>query len=276
MRNKLFIIGLPLALAVCISVYAKDDDKEGSLTITGIPAEYNGKFASFSHKMGEVGGGSSSSKINLIASAADTNKVLSTVKGEVITNGEVKLLLFKQVPIVGGLAAYTDSKTIRVELCIRDTEESSQKTPNQKVEPDFIFPSVTFKNGVAAVKLDDAFKVGILTITSIPSNYEISNVTSDANIRFTRPDEKKKGTTYIHDTRGKIKNGTLTVKYYRDEENNYMPYTGMADITVAIRYTYDSSVTVIGGSREESHKILFKAQMTNDNATLNFAESLKQ
>jgi hypothetical protein len=274
MRKKLFIIGLPLALAVCISVYAKDGDKEGSLTITGIPAEYNGKFASFSHKMGSTGEGGS--KVNLIASTADTNKLLSTVKGVVIANGEVKLLLFKTIPFVGGLTAYSDSKTVRVELCIRDTEESSQKSPNQNVEPDFIFPSITFKNGAAAVKLNDAFKVGLLTITGVPSNYEISDVTSDANIRFTRPDEKKKGTTYTHDTKGKIKNGTLTVKYYRDEENNYMPYTGIADITVAMKYRYDSSVTVIGGSREESHKILFKAQMTNDNAALDFAEGIKQ
>jgi len=273
MKNKLFIIGLSLVLAVCISGYGQG--KEGSLSITGISAEYNGKFASFSHKMGTAGGGASS-KVNIIASSADTDKIMRTVKGVAVTNNEVKLFLFKQVPVVGTLAAYTDSKTVRVELCVRDTEESSQKEGNKSIEPDFIFPSITFKNGVAAVKLDDAFKVGILTITGIPSNYEISNVTSDANIRFTRPDEKKKNTTYIHDTTGKINNGTLTVKYYREEEDNYIPYTGMADITVAMKYTYDSSVTVIGGSREESHKFLFKAQITNDNATLNFAEGIKQ
>jgi len=276
MKNKLFIIGLSLAFAVCINVYAKDGDKEGSLTITGIPAEYNGKFASFSHKMGEVGGGSTTNKVNIIASTADTNKVLSTVKGVVIANGEVKLLLFKPIPVVGGLTAYTDSKAVRVELCIRDTDESSQKSPNQRVEPDFIFPSITFKDGAAVVKLDDAFKVGYITITGIPSVYNDSN----ANIRFNRPDEKKKGTTYIHDTRGKINNGTLTVKYYRDEENNYMPYTGTADITAVMGSPKDTHTTdmMALGVKDAAVplKILFKAQMTNDNATLNLAEGIKQ
>jgi len=250
MKNKLFIIGLPLALAVCISVYAKDGDKEGSLTITGIPAEYNGKFASFSYNMGERL--NNPNKELLFASASDASKVLGKVEGAVITNGEVKLLLFKPIPIVGSLIAYTDSKTFRIELCIRDTEESPQKPSIPvKVEPDFIFPSVTFKNGVATVKLNDAFKVGILTITGFPPGDDGS-----ANIKFNRPDEKKKGQIWFHDTYGKINNGTLTVKYYREEEINYMPYTGMVDIVLLGR--------------------LFKAQMTNDNATLNFADGVKK
>jgi len=270
MKNKLFIIGLSLALAVCINVYAKDGDKEGSLTITGIPAEYNGKFATFSHR------------VPIIAStgATDTGSLFNEKKteGTVITNGEVKLLLFKSGML--GLTPYTDSKTVlRIELCIRDTAESSQEAPSQSkkqiatVDPDFIFPSITFKDGVAAVKLDDAFKVGIITVTGIPSVYNGSR----ANIRVAQPDGK--GIRY-YDNIGEIKSGTLTVKYYRHLEKNYMPYTGTADVTVTMGSTQSTVATdmMALGVRDAAVplKILFKAQLTNDSATLNLTDGIKQ
>jgi len=284
MKNKLFIIGLSLFIAVCIfsgCASTGGDGKEkaepGTLTITGIPAEYNGKFASFSRKMSDQ-----LAKINLFASATDVSKVMSLekVEGAVITNGEVKLLLFK--PSFLGYTAFTDSKTFRIELCIKDTAASDQdsKAVADRYNgwaPDFIFPAITFKDGVAEVKLDDAFKVGYLTITGIPGVYN----NSGANIRFNRPDEKKKGVINIYDTTGNIKNGTLTVKYYRDrEDTNYMPYTGTAEIIVNMGSAQDQGAVdmMILGVKDVAIrlKLLFKVQMTNDNATVSFSEGIKQ
>jgi hypothetical protein len=216
------------------------------------------------------------SKVNLIASAENASKLLGKVEGAVITNGKVELLLFKEIPVVGSLSAYTGSETVRVKLCIRDKSESAQVKGNQRVDPDFIFPSVTFENGVAAVKLDDAFKVGFITITDIPGVYN----NSGANIRFTRPDENKKGTTYIHDTKGEIKDGTLTVKYYRAEEGDYMPYTGAMDITVTMGSAQDtvSADMMALGLRQAAVplRLLFKAQMAGDNVSMGFAQGVKQ
>jgi hypothetical protein len=241
----------------------------GTLTITDIPQEYNGKFASFSHEM-------SASKI--FASAEDASKIMGKVTGAAIADGKVELLLFKEVPIVGNLTAYTANETVRVKLCIRDTADSFQAKGSKTtgVEPDFILPAVTFKSGVAEVSLKDAFKVGSVTITGIPAVYNDSG----ANVRFNRPDEKKKNTTHIHDTKGNIKDGNLTVKYYRTEEGNYTPYTGALDITVTMGSPQDTRRTdmmALGLDQVAVPlRLLFRAQAADDNAVLSFDQGAKQ
>jgi len=274
-KNVLGMLVMVLTFGLIVSGPVWSQDK-GSLTITDIPAEYEGKFASFSYEMS-----SKSNKVSIIASGQDASKIMGKIEGAAITDGSVQLLLFKKIPVVGTLAAYTGSDTVRVILSIRDTAESDQDEGKgiQRVDPEFIFPSVKFEKGVASVKISDAFKVGFLTITGIPKVYN-SNINL-ASIRFTRPDEKKKNTNWLHDTKGEIKDGMLTVKYYRgSEEGNYTPYTGMLDITVAMgspQSTVKSDMAAIGLQEAAVPiKLLFKAQMTNDNATLDFAQGVKQ
>jgi len=259
----MLVIALTFVLIVAGPVWSQN---QGSLTITDIPKEYNGKFASFSYEMT-----TSNNKVIIFASADDASKPLGKIEGAVITNGSVKLLLFKKVPVVGVFAAYTGSDTVRVKLCLRDTAESDQDEGKgiKRVEPDFIFPSIKFDKGVASVKLSDAFKVGSITITGIPSVY--SGRFNGTTVRFARPDEKRKNSTYLHETEGIIKNGTLTVKYYRGrEEGDYTPYTGIVGITV-----FMGSNIFWGGA--EPIKLLFKSvQVTNDNATIDFSQGEKQ
>jgi len=258
----MLVMALTFGLIVSGQIWAQN---QGSLTITDIPAEYNGKFASFSYEMI-----SARNKVNIFASAQDASKIMGKIEGATITNGSVQLLLFKKIPVVDSFANYTGSDTVRVKLCLRDTAESDQNNVKEikRVEPDFIFPSVKFDKGVASVKLSDAFKVGSITITGIPKDY---NDDGDATVRFARPDEKKKNTTWLHETEGVIKNGTLTVKYYRGrEEGDYTPYTGIVGITV-----FMGSNIFWGGA--EPIKLSFKAvQVTNDNATLDFSQGEKQ
>jgi len=266
----MLVIALTFGFIVSGQVWAQN---QGSLTITDIPAEYEGKFASFSYEMD-----SKNNKVYIIASAQDASKMMGKVEGAVIADGSVKLLLFKKIPVLGGLIAYTGSDTVRVILSIRDKTESDQDEGKgiERVVPEFIFPSVKFENGVASVKASDGFKVGYLTITGIPSVYN-SN-TYLANVNFARPDEKKKNTNWLYYTKGTIKNDTLTVKYYRGSEGNYTPYTGMVEITVTMGWPQSREAMDMAAIKHQEIaipiKVSFKAQVTNDNATLDFAQGV--
>jgi hypothetical protein len=259
-----------LVLAGCAST-GEGGTEPGRLTITGIPEEYNGKFASFSFN---TTGSSSLTKI--FASGEDASKLMGKIKGAVITNGTVDLLLFKQVPLVDSYTAYTGNQTVRIEICIGDTEESAHVKPD--IAPDFIFASMTFQNGVAEAKLDDAFKVGFITITGIPDVYN----GSEANIYVEIPHGKS--SIYPYTIYGDIKNGTVTAKHYsrisRFSEDDYTPYTGTLDIKVKMgstQSTVATDMTLLGvWQAAVPIELLFKAaQMTDDNATLDFAQGIK-
>jgi len=282
--KKLFTIGLSLALAACVFIGCATTgsggggSEPGTLTITGIPEEYNGKFASFPY-----GTDLSRMRYKFAASDKPLNILMGNKpKGAVITNGEVNLLIYKDVPFAG-LTAYKGSDTIRIELCIRDTEESYQamaKTtsppPGFDRTPDFIFPSVTFENGTATAKWDDAFKVGSITVTGIPGVYNRST----ARININLPDEKNKRGTYLYNINGVIQDGTVTAKFYRENEDNYMPFTGTQDINVNMGSPQGTVATDLAGlglvQSAVPLQLLFKAQMTNDNSTLDFAQGIKQ
>jgi len=268
----MLVIALTFGLIVAGPVWSQN---QGSLTITDIPAEYEGKFASFSYEMSDI----RTNKVPLIASADDLSKFLSEkIEGAVIKDGSVKLLLFKKIPVVGTFTAYTGSETVRIILCIRDTAESDQDEGKgiQRIEPEFIFPSVKFEKGVASVKISDAFKPGLITITGIPSVYNVRG--ASANVLIARPDEKDKHKTWLCNTKGEIKNGTLTVKYYRGSERNYTPYTGMLEIQIAMGYPQSREAMDIafieGRELAMPIKVVFKTQVTNDNATLDFAQGV--
>ena len=179
MKNKLFkkllTTGLPLALAACIfsgcasSDGGKSVEPPGTLTITGIPAEYEGKFVSFSFDMQNI------APVQIVASGKDPRALLARVEGAVIKDGEARLLLFVQ-RIIGGYTSYSGSDTFPVQLGIRDTAQSLQmpQEAGSVYEADFIFESVTFDKGAANMEWDKGFKVGSrVTQTLAPSPFSM-------------------------------------------------------------------------------------------------------
>jgi hypothetical protein len=170
------------------------------------------------------------------------------------------------MPFVG-LTTYNNSETTRIEFCIRDTAESSQASSNNVSDkkPDFIFKSVTFENGVAVAKWDDAFEVGSITITGIPGFYRNGQGSINLSLSF----QKGSGQDIYHysiaDTRDIVDATTWKAKFYRDKEAEYIPYNGTTNITLVL----------VGPA--DSPRFLFEAvQITDDKATLDFARGFKQ
>ena len=262
--KKLFIIGLPLVLAACVFIgcatLGVGGGDPGTLTITGIPEEFNGKFVSFPQRVGR------STKDNeFIASAEDPRGLMGKIEGAVITNGEARLLIFRDAPM--GLAPYTGSNTMRVEFCVRDTADSLQERESSLLivdkEPDFIFNSVTFENGSATVKWDDVFEVGSITITGLP--YNTGSVTIVPTLRL----EDDRGRPYIptYSLEGRAVNvtaalnSTVTVKFYRGGERDgygYTPFNGTANVLLRPGYLFED------------------VQFRDDKATIDFADRANQ
>lgn len=177
--RKRAVLGFALVLAfgfMAMGCASGPPADPGNLTITGIPAEFNGKFAAFS----------------------EDTKVTVGKKGIPIANGEVALPLYTSGFI--GYSAYTGSDTYAIELCLMDTPEitAEEKIPPSKQYPqgatrmlDFrthyaTFEAVTFENGAATVAWEDLFKnAGSLTITGIPSEYQGKFVSSE--LQVTKP-----------------------------------------------------------------------------------------
>jgi hypothetical protein len=269
-KKKLFlesnglIIGLPLVLAVCIFIgCASTGSTEGSaepgtLTITGIPAEYEGKFVSFSPSMRI-----DASSTDLRGGAFGTPK---EKKGALIKNGEAKLLLFADKPFVGK-TSYTGSETIPVQLCVRDTDAYIYE------DYDFVFESVVFENGMAEAKWDNVFKSGSITITGIPDDYKDREI--DIFIgspTFIAGERNIGGAGYT------VKNPAITIKIPPKQNNKYESYTftGTKDIMVALDNGKQKSSLVIGRDPSKDFFLFKAAQITDGKAVLDFRRGAKQ
>lgn len=277
MKNKLFkkllTIGLPLAMAVCIfsgcaSTGGGDSNTPpGTLTITGIPEEFNGKFISVGYSFFP----DPSKKIGIAKKVAGINTA--------VKNGEARLPLH----YIGGLgnkvgSGYIGNDTVdSITININDTSESKYFTS----EPDFAFASsVTFKNGVAAVKWDDAFKVGIsITINNIPAQYisTAKELYADVFI-YVEPDTTAvlgkplflMG-SYGHN---RIENDNVTIKIYKENQGPYLP--AVLNGTKSVMVGLPSGKIASTGTVTYDY-FLFKAvQITDGNAVLDFRQGVKQ
>jgi hypothetical protein len=212
-------IGLPLVLAACIFSGCVSVPKlagggavPGSLTVSGLPAEYNGKFAHFAWRMDGTNAG-------FVPGSVGGN-------GIAITNNEVKLpfTLGKN----GEDGGYIGSDTLEVVLVFADTAEPLPvaligSNINALTDGDAIYSAVSFANGAAAVDWADAFKAAYITITNFPENFGApiygldSNSGSIAVTYRTIPGSGHRAT---------IMNGSLTLKYHHWEAGTkgYIPY----------------------------------------------------
>jgi len=279
-KNKLFTIGLPLAIAVCLFIGATTPP--GTLTITGIPAEYEGKYIS--------------AKVNDIPKFTAKGLpygILGTIaNGErtIITNGEAKLPVsvtkaFKK-PVV-----YDGNDTGDIRLVIADQVKSEGNTSggfDYRTLARAAIATVSFEGGVADVKWDDAVSDGYITVTNIPENYQVSGIqvgigAKKIGIPLTKlfaftfdpiiGSEIVAGNEPIADI--SVHNGIITIPVpsWR-KESGYTPFpqSGTVDVVIHLSSTSNKNKAVA------ADQYLFRAvPVTNGQAaTLNFRQGAKQ
>ena len=262
--KKLFTIGLALVVIVCIfsgcptTGGGKEIVEPGTLTITGIPAEYAGKSVHVK-------------ELRIPVTNADGKKsnITVTFKDTAVKNGEVKLLIYIK-PIIdipfSKPDGYAGSDTVTVEISFLDSATG--------YGTDAVFESVTFKNGVADVKWEDAFKAGYLTVIGIPEQY--NNRSAEIFIGWVPPTSMSNTPQGKQLSYNSVINGTIICKIYPKEGNKYESYTftGTKDIMVAILNGKERPmVSVIPFDTSYDYFLFKDAQITNGKVNLDLRRS---
>jgi hypothetical protein len=279
-ESKRLAIGLPLAVAVCIfigcaSTGGGNNKPPGTLTITGFPAEYEGKFVSAGMQ-----------SIPDYDAKIPSSKAIARGEHTAITNGEVKLPVYIE-KMFGKGGAYTDSDTIDVMLEISDGIELSHdgRESSRGRNLSFLklsiaaFSSVTFEDGVAEVQWDNAAKAGYISVTNIPAEYSnyaqitVGKLGPQVFGQFMwEPGTVASGSSGIPGVEvvdGKV---TIPVLPSRDE-SGYISFTETSTKDIVLALTpllSDSAVT-------KSHQFLFKdVEITDGKALIDFRRGVKQ
>jgi hypothetical protein len=257
-------IGLPLVLAACIFSGCASwptEGPSGTLTITGIPAEYEGKFVSS----------------NLYI---PPQKEVARGAAAAITNGELKL------PLYGKKAGYFASDAANGCLRIRDTAaELGRVSGNANF--DFIFAELRFENGVTEVKWDDQVTPGLITIIDIPPEFADN---TGATVYIGHPDYELKVTVTGNLPVAKGTEASCTVdfpqltgstseggtgKFFASEYGKYRPFpqSGTRDVIVQLAaYTNPDDPQTLAYSFFQ-----FKAALIQDGKiTLDLSKGVKQ
>jgi hypothetical protein len=290
MKNKLFkrllTIGLPLALAACIfsgcasmgGGSSNSNDPPGILTITGIPAEYEGKFVSANMMSIPNSNGSS---VQLARAQNRAIRDMTDRQYIAIVDGEVKLPFYIE-KVFGDGGGYAGPAPGDVTLEIKDREKTDAVNVfNYPLISSAIIASVAFEDGVAQAKWSDAFKPIYITVTNIPEIYS-QNSTIEAGQKATRAPLSIGGVvvfgfeTASAAGRGSnwVRNGTTTVPVLPwRKESGYIPFpaSGTMDIVVTLSPPSSGSGVTVG------HVFLFKDMpITNGRATLDFRRGVRQ
>jgi hypothetical protein len=264
-------IGLPLVLAACVLSGCASwptEGPSGTLTITGIPAEYEGKFIKSSLYLPlQI------DKSKVISNA--TPKEVARSPAAAITNGEIRLPLYEKK------AGYFASDTADVCLRIGDTAENFT---SGNAGFDFIFAEARFENGVKELKWDGQVTPGFITITNIPADF----VNGSATVSIGSPSTELKtssllGTTIVTGaeatcsitfglTVGSDWQDTRTEKFFVKVDGKYLPFaqSGARDVIVNLAKPDDSG--------KYSYSFLqFKAASIQDGKiTLDLSKGVKQ
>jgi hypothetical protein len=244
MAKKVFFMGmtaLALAFEVVLAGCASwpEEGPSGMLTITGIPAEYEGKFV----------------KSSSYVPPADTAKLFATPKEvarapvSVIRNGEAKL------PLYGKKAGYFDSDIADTGLRIRDTAEAlAGQIGNAGF--DIMFALVRFNNGVADLKWNDQVTPGIVIITGIPAEFPDAGATG-ATVYIGHPDYKLKVSVFMNAPVSTGAEATCFVefekgigRFFVSEYGKYghFPQSGTRDVIVQLGKTDPDNPTTLSYS----------------------------
>ncbi|MCL2244312.1 MAG: hypothetical protein FWC03_07570 [Treponema sp.] len=282
MKIKFFIsIGLLLSMAVCIIGCASTGDgkaEPGILTIINIPAEFEGKYVSFSWDMG------TNKRPQLIATATDPRGLFGGKHtAAVIKDGSATLMLFEDKPFIG-LQAFTGSATIPVELRISDTPGTMYPTGSDRDGmPDFIFESVSIENGVAEIQWVNPIVPGVVTISGILDQYNdfatIGIGLNQYNVSLSSGNIGSGG--YISGNiifvSGYIQQGKSTTKIYKETRDKYMTYdfTGTQDIIISVPNGRNPSAIVVGVDPAFDYFLFRNVQITSGQIEINFNQGTK-
>ena len=118
---------------------------DGILTITGIPSQYNGKYARFTiaYADGNIGGFVSSNT--------------SGIEMPEIRNGSVEIYLWKGYSRYNATETLTSSSTTKMTLILHET----YTIPNEQASSlrSFEFPSISFSKGCASLSFGNASSI---------------------------------------------------------------------------------------------------------------------
>jgi hypothetical protein len=303
MKKKLFwslkrlTIGLPLAVAVCIFIGCassgggSSSETPGTLTITGIPEEYEGKFVS----------AGMTTAYNPSKGAFQVLKGVARSEHTLAANGEVKLPVTNYAPF--GKKGYAGSDTLDVKIVISDPvkgevdpeiAESRSKAGLPPMEPRTeyvglsaaVFASVTFENGVAEANWDDAVKGGHITVTNIavPEGY----TWSERGVAPVIYIGKVTGSVIPYGTpsgNGGVINGTLAVPVLRslDESGRYSSFSENGTVAITLKLVLTAvdrpEITrgVSGVAMDNDFFFLFTAvEITDGKAVIDFRQGIRQ
>jgi len=249
-------------------VLAVGDDLTGTLTITGIPAEYADKFVGSQdmHMIPEF-----KKAVEITKFIAQSYKNMSAREYIQVKNGEVKLPVYNY-KISGDSKGYTGNDTLDVILQIYDSNDQN----NANLLLSVFLPSVKFEKGVATSKWDDALKPGIITVNNIPEK----TYNDPTQIAVGKGTKKAPLVGLVLNTTiaggiGNINNGTTIVQAlpYRSKSGcDPFPQSDTVDIIVTLLVPPEPGKLVSFG-----HVFLFKnVQISDGKAVLDLRNGVKQ
>jgi hypothetical protein len=281
-------MGLVLAFVLVFSgCVTGPETLGGSITITGIPAEYNGKTIAGTYR----GKNAEGKNWTVTGKDAIDSKVDAT-----IVDGQVAMGAYMKGPIG------TTNFTANFLFDIHDLSLSSRYNTTERI----YFEGVELQNGSAELNWDSGIKTGIVTITGIPENYnggQVEGVFGNANIFIGQtltigsggllgalagiPTPSGTELTMI----GDIVDGKLGIALRSpvvDEEAqkklisitvgepSYKPYTETAVKDVVLAITVDTVQTSEYSSKAVSESYIFKSvSFTDGNANISFSDGIK-
>jgi len=243
----------------------------GTLTITDIPEEFNGKFAS-SNSMWSIPD---------YTSRFPSSRNVAGGESSIIINGEVKMPII--VPRAFGKPnGYVGSDILDVHFDIGDTRDDWQARILYGV-----FQKVQFENGVAEVNWEDRIKPGLITVTNIPKEYNINEQYKDGYNKSSGRAEIRIGQTTrvvadsppagIPNGRGTVRNGTITVGVLRNRDETgfeSFPESTTSNILLVLHLPAPVGKTI---SIIQTDQFLFRnVQIIDGKATLNFNRGVRQ
>jgi hypothetical protein len=221
--------------------------------VTGLPAEYNGRFAHFAWRMDGTSAGF----------------VPGSIGGNGIAVADNEVTLPFTVGKDGRDGGYTGSDTLAVVLVFADTDEPLSfaligGNIDALNEADAVYSAVSFADGQAAVDWADAFKVAYITIANFPENFGSPIYGLDGNSGSISVAYRTiLGSGGIET----VRNGSLTVKYHHWEAGTrgYIPYVEqILDIEVS-------------GGKDRTEQYLFTVPAASGKTTVvDFSEGVKQ
>jgi len=262
MKKKMFfeskglIIGLSFVLAVfifcgCATSGGGETVEPGTLSIKGIPAAFEGKYLS--------------ARITSISEDGRWTNIEGS--NTAVVNGETELPLSLE-RIFGKNTGYDGSHTGDARVTVN--EMIVIPNPGSLLNPtftrfessdNFIFTSVTFENGVAAINWSDGVKIGInITINGIPAEYNAR----EANVFVDFPEGTMRGG---QNRSAVVRNGSITVQMLYDNSGAYLPsaFSGTKSVSLAFPDTSRVVSVVVPPSTHFRN-----VQFSNGNAVINW------